>query len=127
MERGLNNNLQPNMPDKIIVYGHAMCPGVPPVLAMLKRVKADYEYINIHQDDAARLQVQAINGGYESVPTLVFPGGATLTEPSAGDLAAELQRMGYQVSVSARLAGNMWWLVIGFGVLLALLRTLGVF
>ena len=114
------------MPEKIIVYGHSTCPGVPPVLAMLSRVKADYEYINIYKDDAARQQVQAINGGYESVPTVVFPNGATLTEPTAGDLAAELRRMGYHISVWAWLAGNMWWLVIGLGVLFAALRVLGV-
>lgn len=115
------------MPDKIIVYGHSTCPGVPPVLAMLNRVKADYDYINIYKDDSARQHVQAINGGNESVPTLVFPTGATLTEPSAGDLAAELRRMGYHVSLVARLAGNMWWIIIGIGVLIALLRALGVF
>lgn len=112
------------MSEKIIVYAHPFCPTVSPIVGMLKSAKADYEYINIHRDYTARERVRDINHGYESVPTLVFPDGSTLTEPSEGQLTRKLQEMGYSVPLSARLLGNAHWLVIGLGVLLAVLRAL---
>ena len=53
---------------------------------MLRRSKARYAYIDIRRDAQARDRVREINNGYESVPTLVFPDGSTLTEPPAGQL-----------------------------------------
>ena len=112
--------------EKIILYGHPTCPMLPPVWAMLKRSRVDFDYINIHQDTAARQRVRTINDGQESVPTLVFPDGSTLTEPSAGVLRAKLIENGYPVGFLALLLGNMWLLVIGAGFLLAVLSMLGV-
>jgi mycoredoxin len=54
-----------------------------------------YDYVNIHQDLDARVKVREINRGYESVPTLVFPDGSTLTEPSLNTLRGSLQAKGY--------------------------------
>lgn len=117
--------------EKIILYGHPTCPMMPSVFAMLKQSKVDYDYINIHQDDDARLRVREINNGYESVPTLIFPDGTTLTEPSSGQLRQKLESFGYSVPFSARITGrimgNLPLIVIGGGVLLALLRAFGVF
>lgn len=45
---------------------------------------------NIDGDLEARNQVMTINNGYASVPTLVFPDGTTLTEPSFRQLRARL-------------------------------------
>ena len=42
------------------------------------------------------MSAKLING-YESVPTLVFPDGSTLTEPTNGGLQAKLGEMGYTV------------------------------
>ena len=44
---------------------------------------------------AANERVRQINAGNASVPTLVFPNGATLTEPTEAELAEMLARMGY--------------------------------
>ncbi len=93
---------------KIVLYGHQACPGVPPVRGMLKYSQVAYEYVNILQDQEAAAQVRAINNGNESVPTLLFPDGSTLTEPSAGQLKAKLESLGYKVSIFAWLTGNMW-------------------
>ena len=70
---------------------------VPPVRGMLKRSQADFEYINIHQDNDGRERVRQINNGNESVPTLVFSDGSTLTEPSTKQLKETLEGLGYQV------------------------------
>lgn len=48
-----------------------------------------YDYINIEQDDAAAAYVMRVNGGRRSVPTIVFPDGSILVEPSARELAAK--------------------------------------
>lgn len=47
-----------------------------------------YEYINIEQDEEAAAYVMRVNGGRRSVPTILFPDGSTLVEPSARELAA---------------------------------------
>ena len=38
-----------------------------------------------------------MNLGHESVPTLEFPDGSALTEPSAGDVKDKLRAMGYDI------------------------------
>ncbi len=111
---------------KIILFGHPMCPMVGPVMGMLARAKADYEYINIHRDEAARARVRAINHGNESVPTLVFPDGSTLTEPSSGQLQARLEALGYHVPLSARLIAHAPLIITAAVILLAVLRGMGV-
>lgn len=63
--------------------------------------------------------------GNESVPTLLFPDGSTLTEPSVGELKAKLESLGYEVGLAAWLIGNIWPIVfIGAAILIALLITL---
>jgi mycoredoxin len=114
-------------PNKIILYAHPACPGVFPVKSMLNQAEADYEYINIYEDPFAREHVRDINNGYESVPTLVFPDGSTLTEPDERELRRKLQAMGYKVPLLAIITGNLWKIVMVAGIVLALLRGFGVF
>lgn len=85
------------MEEPIIVYAHPFCPTVNSVEGILQRIGVNYEYINIHADQYARMRVLEINHGYESVPTLVFPDGTTLTEPSGAMLADKLEQMGYEI------------------------------
>ncbi len=120
------------MLDAIIVYGHPTCPGLGPVKGLLTQSKVKFEYIDIHQDSLAAARVCAINNGNESVPTLVFPDGSTLTEPTVGELKSKLESVGYQVGFVAWLIGNIWIIIfIGAGVLIAVLifvlRSLDVF
>jgi mycoredoxin len=46
-----------------------------------------YEYINIEEDDDAAEYVVRVNKGMRSVPTIVFPDGSILVEPSSTELA----------------------------------------
>lgn len=107
---------------KIILYGHTTCPGVPPARGVLNRANVPYDYINIHKDAAAAAQVRAINEGNESVPTLLFPDGSTLTEPSFGALRDKLNGLGYKIGWQGWLIGNLWRVMIAVGVGVALLR-----
>ena len=115
------------MPDLIVVYGHPTCPALGPVLGLLTQSRVKFEYIDIHQDGVAATRVRAINDGNESVPTLVFPDGSTLAEPTVGELKAKLESLGYEVGLVAWLIGNVWTILTIVAVLIAVLRFLGVF
>jgi mycoredoxin len=115
------------MTNKIIVYGHSTCPGVGPVKGLLRRAGVPFEYVDIHRNRAAATDVLAINNGDESVPTLVFPDGTTLTEPTVGALKEKLEAMGYRVGLVAWLLGNSWRIFVAVVILIGVLRFLGVF
>lgn len=113
-----------NAPQEILLYGHPACSMMPAVRTMLEQSQAGFEYINIHEDEAARARVREINDGYESVPTLVFPDGSTLSEPSSDELAAKLETLGYDVPLSTRIYGLFPLVVFGVLVFLVLLKLL---
>jgi mycoredoxin len=47
-----------------------------------------YDVIDIDRDDQAAAYVTRVNGGMRSVPTIVFPDGSVLVEPTSRELAA---------------------------------------
>jgi mycoredoxin len=51
--------------------------------------RISYEYINIEDDEKAADFVMRVNRGYQSVPTIVFPDGTILVEPSPRELASK--------------------------------------
>jgi mycoredoxin len=114
------------MPEKIILYGHNICPMLGPTMAMLKQAKVEYDYINIHKDKRADERVREINKGYASVPTLVFADGSTLTEPSAIALKRKLTTEGYHVPFMALAIGNAFPILIGAAIVISVLSALGV-
>ena len=72
-------------------------PQVRPCRSLLKRAGAAFEYVDIIKDEDGRATVRTINHGYESVPTLIFPDGSTLTEPSIGQLKEKLESQGWSL------------------------------
>ena len=46
--------------------------------------------IDIEQDPAAADYVMSVNGGMQTVPTVVFPDGTALTNPSAAQVRERL-------------------------------------
>ncbi|MBI2031042.1 MAG: NrdH-redoxin [Candidatus Levybacteria bacterium] len=49
-----------------------------------------YEYINIDKDPSAAAEVEEINRGMQSIPTILFPNGEVLVEPSNEELKKAL-------------------------------------
>jgi mycoredoxin len=49
--------------------------------------------IDIEKDPAAAEYVMSVNGGNQTVPTVVFPDGSALTNPSAADVRERLQEL----------------------------------
>lgn len=71
---------------------------VTPVRTLLERAGAEYDYVNISGDSAARARLREITGGYESVPTLVFADGSVLIEPSTRQVETKLTDQGYTIA-----------------------------
>jgi mycoredoxin len=110
------------MESEVMVFGHALCPGVAPVRGLLARSNVPHVYLDIRKDASAAERVRAINEGNESVPTLIFPDGSSLTEPSVGELKAKLEVLGYRVGKIAWLIGNAWKLITAAVVVYGALR-----
>jgi mycoredoxin len=49
--------------------------------------------IDIEQDPAAAEYVMSVNGGFQTVPTVVFPDGSALTNPSATMVKERLREL----------------------------------
>jgi mycoredoxin len=74
----------------IVVYGTSWCPDCRRAQRVLDQNGVPYSYINIEEDEAAAAYVVEVNRGYRSVPTIVFPDGSILVEPSNAQLQGKL-------------------------------------
>lgn len=68
--------------DKIKVYGTTWCPDCIRAKRVLTDKSVAFEWIDISNDEKARSYVEKVNNGKRSVPTIVFPDGSVLVEPS---------------------------------------------
>jgi mycoredoxin len=75
---------------RITLYTSNFCGHSWAIERFMKEHEIPVDLINIDQKPEAREQVMALNNGYASVPTLVFPDGTQLTEPSFRELRAKL-------------------------------------
>lgn len=79
------------MTQKIIqFYGANWCADCRRSKSYLDEHSVSYEYINIDEVKGAAEKVVAINKGLQSIPTIVFPNGKVLVEPSNAELASML-------------------------------------
>jgi mycoredoxin len=76
--------------EKIILYGTSWCGGSRRCRLLLDRFGIPYQWIDIDEDDQAGKLVESLNRGYRSVPTIVWPDGSKLTEPTDEKLAKKL-------------------------------------
>jgi mycoredoxin len=56
----------------------------------LQREGIDFVEVDIEQDEDAAETVMAVNGGNQTVPTVLLPDGSALTNPSIAELKARL-------------------------------------
>lgn len=56
----------------------------------LDREGISYEIVDIEQQPEAAEIVERANGGNQTVPTLLYPDGSTMTNPSVADVKAKL-------------------------------------
>lgn len=75
----------------ITVYGTTWCPDCRRSKQFLGEHRIPYQWVDIEQDAQALAHVERINRGQRSVPTIVFPDGSHLVEPSNAELAQKLE------------------------------------
>jgi thioredoxin reductase (NADPH) len=78
------------MTDQIVVYGTTWCPDCKRAKRFFAEQRVPYVNIDIEQDAEAMALVERINRGMRSIPTIVFPDGSILVEPSNAQLAEKL-------------------------------------
>jgi mycoredoxin len=76
----------------IIVYGTDWCFDCLRARRFLNQNKVPYEWVNIDNDQAGEQYVRKVNKGMRSVPTILFPDGSILVEPSNNELTQKLSQ-----------------------------------
>ncbi|HVB75304.1 MAG TPA: mycoredoxin [Ktedonobacteraceae bacterium] len=82
-------NEQISQEQQIKMYATAWCGDCRMAKRWFDARGISYDYINIEEDDAAAAYVMQVNRGMRAVPTIVFPDGSVLVEPSPRELAAK--------------------------------------
>jgi thioredoxin reductase (NADPH) len=75
---------------QIIVYGTYWCPDCKRAKKFLGEQRVPYAWVDIEKDEVARAYVEQLNRGKRIIPTVLFPDGTVLAEPSNAALAAKL-------------------------------------
>ncbi|HEC24343.1 MAG TPA: FAD-binding protein [Chloroflexi bacterium] len=78
------------MAAKIVVYGTTWCPDCKRAKQFFGEHRIQYDWVDIEQDKEAAAYVEKVNNGARSVPTIIFPDGSRLVEPSNAELAEKL-------------------------------------
>jgi mycoredoxin len=76
--------------EEIKVYGTKWCPDCRRAKQALDRREVPFTWVDIEDDAEAMSYVKNVNGGYSSVPTIVFPDGSVLVEPGNAELEKKL-------------------------------------
>jgi mycoredoxin len=74
----------------VIMYSANWCGDCRRSKRLLDNLKVAYNLIDVETDSAASDRVIEINGGYRSIPVIVFQDGTHLTEPSDKALKQKL-------------------------------------
>jgi len=74
----------------IVVYSTVWCPDCKRVKRFFGEQRVPYVSMDIEQDAGAMAFVEKVNQGKRVIPTIVFPDGSILAEPSNAELAAKL-------------------------------------
>jgi glutaredoxin-like protein len=75
---------------ELVVYGTVWCGDCRRTRSFLEQNQVPYKWINIDADRAGEAYVYRVNHGMRSVPTIAFPDGTVLVEPSNNELAQKL-------------------------------------
>lgn len=81
------------MSAQITLYSAEWCGDCRRSKRFLDSKNVAYNYIDVEADQSASDKVIEINGGFRSIPVIIFPDGTHLTEPSDKDLEAKLQAL----------------------------------
>jgi mycoredoxin len=75
----------------ITIFSTSWCGYCHRLKSQLTREGIEYRVVDIGRDPAAAKFVESVNGGNQTVPTLRFEDGSTLTNPSIAQVKAHLK------------------------------------
>jgi mycoredoxin len=78
------------VPGQLTMYTTPWCGFCRNLKNQLARAGIEMAEVDIERDEAAAEFVMSVNGGNQTVPTVVFPDGTALTNPSAAQVKAQL-------------------------------------
>lgn len=74
----------------IVLYGTNWCGDCKRSKKFFGEQRVAYRFVDVDSDAEGLALVERVNGGKHVIPTIVFPDGSTLVEPSNAELAAKL-------------------------------------
>lgn len=77
-------------PDQLTMYSTPWCGYCHRLRGQLDREGIAYDVVDIEQDRHAAELVMAVNGGNQTVPTMLYPDGTAQTNPSLAEVKAKL-------------------------------------
>jgi mycoredoxin len=77
-------------PGTVTMYSTTWCGYCRRLKTLLDREGIGYTEVNIEEDAASADFVMEVNGGNQTVPTVVFPDGSAATNPSLQDVKDRL-------------------------------------
>ena len=78
------------MSGQLIMYTTPWCGFCRNLKKQLARDGIEIAEVDIERDEAAAEFVMSVNGGNQTVPTVLFPDGTALVNPSAAQVKAQL-------------------------------------
>jgi mycoredoxin len=82
-------DLYTTTPSRLVMYSVDWCPDCRRARSFFKRRNIPVLEVNIDQDKEAEAFVKKLNNGNRSVPTILFPDGTKMVEPSEAELSAK--------------------------------------
>jgi mycoredoxin len=78
--------------EALIIYSTTWCGPCRSLKRLLTEQGITFTEINIEETPGAAEFVMQVNGGNQTVPTVLFPDGSTLTNPRLSDVTTKLGR-----------------------------------
>jgi mycoredoxin len=77
----------------LTMYSTPWCGHCKRLKGALENEGIEFREVDIEQDPAAADYVMSVNGGFQTVPTVVFPDGSAMTNPSAAQVKERLSQL----------------------------------
>ena len=79
-------------PRQIVMYSVDWCPDCKRAKIFMERQQVSYLAVNVDEDQQGASFIKEVNHGNRSVPTIVFPDGSIMIEPSTDQLRAKFSQ-----------------------------------
>jgi len=74
----------------VVMYSTVWCGYCKRLKTAMKASGIDFTEVDIEHDPEAAALVMSVNGGNQTVPTVTFPDGSAMTQPSVAQVKAKL-------------------------------------